>query len=280
MDPMELTVAQEDVYLLLGRCMVQAQVLELALKRLLAYRSIGGTTVEEIERQLDKNFSDYKTNTLGTLVKVLLQAFLMPDGTEHPELTEPDNLTEPFFCFRFGIQMAPDQLADLSQSLGVLVTVRNDLVHHLVERYPLRTVEGCRQAKDHLKCFASMLDTHRTQFHHWLSSWRDSAKAVSEFTQSEEFENLLDGIRPDGTIDWSAAGIVAALSEAAEILSAGAWTRLDAACAWIQREAPSQIPSRYGCSTYRQVIHESRAFDVKRESDAEGCTVFLYKPAR
>lgn len=115
----------------------------------------------------------------------------------------------------------------------------------------------------------------------WAEAHDKSRELASQFMREPEFEKLLfDGIHPDGTVNWEMAGIVRALRNAADSLSPGNWTPLDEAVAWIRREAPLQIPSRYKCATYRQAIHESKAFDVKRERTADGSTHFLYRSKR
>ncbi|MCV2867684.1 OST-HTH/LOTUS domain-containing protein [Defluviimonas sp. WL0002] len=63
---------------------------------------------------------------------------------------------------------------------------------------------------------------------------------------------------PNGVVDWPAAGIVRALGEAAGELSADGWAPVSEAGSWVADRHPSQVPSKYGCRSWRQVIHESR----------------------
>lgn len=64
-------------------------------------------------------------------------------------------------------------------------------------------------------------------------------------------------------MDWAAAGCVSALRQAATALAADDWASLDAAVEWIGTCHPDQTPEKYGCRTWRQVIHKSRRFELR-----------------
>lgn len=84
---------------------------------------------------------------------------------------------------------------------------------------------------------------------------------------------LVDGIAPDGQVHWPMSGIVSSLREAEVALAQGGqdgWTVLNAAIAWQRQHAPEQTPKRYGCSSWRQVLHESGQFEVRKQAPAEG----------
>ena len=270
MEANDLEMLQREVQRRLGGCLVQVQLVERLMKRMLALRSVGGT-IEEIENQLATRHLDYKTNTLGTLVKEFLTAYVLSEGREAPAIPEPKDLTTPVFHMRVGLQLPEDRMLDLNESLARLVAVRNDAVHHLVDLFPLWTVDGCQQASTYLDEFSKLIGKHSKQLNEWAERHDRSRKEIAGYFQSPDFlDNLIDGIRPDGQVEWAVAGIVNALSEAGNHLAKEGWTRLIDAIAWIQKERPEQIPSRYACSSYRQVIHESRAFEVQKRIDVVG----------
>lgn len=273
----ELNAAREGLYRWLGRCLVQVQGIEMRLKQLLASRSFGGT-VEEIEEQLATRHLDYATNTLGTLVKLVTTDFLLAEGQESALISDEPDVTAPTLRVRYSITMDPERLAAMRQELAELVTWRNDTVHHLATLYPLNTAQGCRQAQEYLENFSGKLDNHRQEIESWVSGFVDAHAYQVQLMNSPEYRDMLfDGIFPDGSVQWDVSGIVRALSNAASTRAKGVWMPLDEAIAWIRREAPTQIPSRYKCSTYRQVIHESRAFEVRREPGADGRMVLFYR---
>lgn len=278
MEDIELRAAQDDVHLRLGKCLVQIQAVEYMLKRLLAVRSFGGA-IDTLEKQLATRHEDYKTNTLGTLVKELLMVFALPQGKEPPPAKEDPNCDKPQFYFRRSMQFPEEKLADISQSLGNLVALRNNVVHHLLELHPLRTIEGCQQAVRYLEGFASLTAHHRKQLEEWAEVHDKATLMMSEFMQSPAYMDMvLDGILPDGTVDWAGSGIARGLRDATTALSAGQWTRLEDAIAWLVANHPRQTPSRYGCKTYRQAISRSQAFEVEKRAIADGRTAVFFKP--
>lgn len=56
---------------------------------------------------------------------------------------------------------------------------------------------------------------------------------------------------------------VRALREAASELAVDGWTSVAEAGRWISKRHPEQLPAKYGCSSWRQVLHESRLFELR-----------------
>jgi hypothetical protein len=80
---------------------------------------------------------------------------------------------------------------------------------------------------------------------------------------------MVNGIAPDGTFHWPHTGIVRVLREAAEGRAKAGWLRLDEARAWIGERHPEQVPEKYGCTTWPQVLSESGCFRLEyRDGDA------------
>lgn len=95
--------------------------------------------------------------------------------------------------------------------------------------------------------------------------------------QSDTFRDLvIQGIAPDGSVDWPASGIVRALREASVELAVEGWTPVAAAGRWITQWYPDQRPARYGRASWRQVLHESRLFEL-RYRDVDGQRAAWYR---
>lgn len=78
---------------------------------------------------------------------------------------------------------------------------------------------------------------------------------------------------------WPAAGIVRALREAASELAVDGWTPVAAASRWIMERSPDQQPNKYGCASWRQVLHESRLFELRyRDVDGERAAWYRVRP--
>jgi hypothetical protein len=209
----DVNVQRESLFRLLGKCLVQTQAVELLLKRLLAVRTFGGT-VEELEVQLAARHADYKTNTLGTLVKEVLGSYLVSESYERPEAPEPPPSSRIYVHFHHVLTMSDERLVEMRQLFTVLVSTRNDTVHHLAELFPLRTAEGLKQALEFLSGFEKCLDEVWAEVKAWAESHDKARVLAGRFMREPEFENLLfDGIYPDGAVNWEVAGIVRALRQ-------------------------------------------------------------------
>lgn len=273
----EPDVGLSALYSSLGKNLVRVQALELLLKRLLASRSFGGT-VEDIETWMSKRHADYATNTLGTLVNELLAVYLVPDSYVAEEAPDPPTDEQIYFRFESVVTMESERLLEMRTLFKGLVATRNDIVHHLAELFPLKTLDGCREASVFLANFESNLRRAGEELRGWAETRDKAVRLHAEVIKSPEFNNyLIDGILPDGTVHWEISGIVRALRDAAKSRPAGSWMSLEDAIAWIRCQAPLQVPSRYGCATYRQAIHKSQAFEVKRETRTDYSTVLLYR---
>ena len=75
----------------------------------------------------------------------------------------------------------------------------------------------------------------------------------------------------------SAASPARALREAAAELAVEGWTPVASAGRWIVERLPEHLPAKYGCSSWRQVVHESRLFEL-RYRDVGGQRAAWYRP--
>lgn len=83
------------------------------------------------------------------------------------------------------------------------------------------------------------------------------------FFRFDNFESLLPHeTYPNLSVPWAVSGIVQGLRDAEAELAAGDWTSLDSAVEWMRRYDFEQVPRRYGCSSWYQVLRASKQFDV------------------
>jgi hypothetical protein len=263
--------SQQDVQRLLGRCLLRLQQYEGLLKALLARHHIAGPS-SELEAIRQANADRFGTSTLGLLIGELFSTVLVPRGTERPVLpSEGASEMEASIGIRFGIEMEPEDHASLKASLKTFVDLRNDLVHHLLERFDLWTDEGCVNAVGHLETAYEAIDRHDQQLREWCQNFDESSQQVGAWLMSDEARDfLVNGIDPNGTVSWPDAGISRVLREAWQSQAANDWMRLDDAVAWITRHHPAQVPARYGCKSWREVVSKSRIFTQERRLAADG----------
>jgi len=133
--------------------------------------------------------------------------------------------------------------------------------------------EGCVSAAAALDHSYGAIDRRFIELRDWYKGMLDLHQAVGVMLADPEVQDrLVSGMGSDGIgLDSRAAEVVELLRRAETELSRDWWTLLDEAGAFILRLAPEQSSRRYGSSTWRQVLHESRpAFAVRRASARPG----------
>jgi hypothetical protein len=258
---------QREVQRLLGRCLLRLQQYERLLKALVAHHELAGP-MHSLEGLRDARIQDAATKTLGTLIGRFLDDYLVTEGSEREILGDNTPSDVISFGFRMNLQMTADDHARTRDSLKELVDLRNGLVHHFIEQYDLWQVDGCAAAREYLLTCYARIDGHYEQLRSWAEHMEQARQLAASFMQSSAYHDLVvNGIAPDGIVDWGAAGCVSALREAIRALAVDGWASVDAAADWISAQYPDQTPEKYGCRTWRQVIHESRRFDLRYRNE-------------
>lgn len=262
----------------LGRCLLMLQKYEHLVKALVIYQGFAGA-ITETASILKARDAGVASKTLGALVRELVGGYLVSNVDEE---AKPDRPPESFVgihvSFRARLQMTPDDLQRTEAGMRDLVALRNHLVHHFIRQHDLRTIEGCRGAKDALYESEIRVERELEQVKVWVQDMFECLRAHACHLQSKEFEDwLVDGIAPDGSVDWNRAGVVRELLKAARAISSDTWAPVHAAAHWIAERFPEQQPAKYGCRSWREVIDRSRRFELSyREIDGE--RVACYRP--
>lgn len=271
---------QREVQRKLGRCLIRLQQYESLMKALLAHHQLSGTS-DQLKANRDKRVEEFSRQSLGQLVGSLTSSYLAVENTASEETPAPDNGPEghlPWLSIRLSLSMTPERHAETEADLRELVTLRNELVHHLLEKYDIWSLDGCQAATAYLDAAYERINAAHQTLAEWARSMEDAGQHVAALAASRAFHDLLfDGIAPDGAIDWETTRIVALLREAETTASKDGWTRLDQAMAAIRVAHPDVTPGRYDCRTWREVLHVSKVFAVRREKSTEsgeGFTLF------
>ncbi len=266
-----LQALQHEVQRLLGRCLLRLQQYEHLIKAIVAHHEIAGPA-HALESIRAARVANTASKTLGALVGNLLGSYVVTDDVGAPaEVTAnaPDNVIS--FGMRMHLSLSAEDYSRTQDDLKELVSLRNNLVHHFIDHHDLWSLDGCRGAQDALVAAYSRIDQHFEQLRGWAEHMDQARRLTAEFVQSDAFHDLVvNGIAPDGVVDWPAAGIVRALREAAGELAVEGWAPVTLAGRWITERHPDQLPAKYGCSSWRQVVHESRLFELRyREVDGQ-----------
>ena len=269
---------QRDVQRKLGRCLLRLQQYEILLKALVAHSDIAGSPTE-LQAVRDAQVASAHKKTLGTLVGMLTERHLALaddcDSTEDP----PQDDSGLWFQFRFRVGLDASQHTATIAALKELVDLRNELVHHFLQRFNIWEQQGCIDADAYLDTSYETIDGHYLTLRGWAQTLEEARSYMAAFMKTSTFEDLLvNGIAPDGSVDWIASGAVRCLREAESRFMVDGWTQLNTATSWIRAEYPDQLPQRYGCGSWRQVIHESQQFDIRKVQNKEqGCSEVWYR---
>ena len=255
--------------------MLRVQQYERLLKTLVAGMVVKGP-VERFQAVQDQKLADMRNKTLGTLVGTFTGVHLtaalsdVEVGPDDGTSSGGQSADVPWASVRFNISMSPERYAQTKDGLAELVALRNDLVHHLIERFDISDENGCRAATTHLESCYEQIDGQFERLKDWATSLEETRALMSSYLQSKSFEDMvLHGINPDGSVCWPRSTIVECLRRAETACQTDGWTSLDAAIGYIAKENRDQVPSRYGCTTWRQVLMKSGQFELRNEAGSD-----------
>ncbi|KQV96216.1 OST-HTH/LOTUS domain-containing protein [Pelomonas sp. Root1237] len=275
----------------LGGCLLRLQQYERLLKAMVANMDLAGEP-DQLQAVRDERVAGVQKTTLGGLVSLLTGNYLSAESGSAPAESDATNRSSStlWFSFQQRMVMSADRYEAIKAELKVLVDLRNELVHHLLERFDLGQLDRSEAAVAYLDQSRAIIDKHYQTLRTWAEQMDHVRAFAASFMDSPAFkEMLIDGIAPDGQVHWPISGIVSSLREAEQGLATssgvGSWIELNAAIAWIGKHHPDQTPKRYGCSSWRQVLHECRLFEVKKQAPTEGVnsthgTVVCYRSRR
>lgn len=278
-DSTRLAELQRAVQHKLGGCIWRLQQYERLLKAMVANTELAGEPAQ-LQALRDAQLASVHKTTLGGLVSLFTGGYLRAEDESAPAQGTDDNKTPGdrfWFSFQQRMEMTAERLEAITAELKELVDLRNELVHHLLERFDLGQLDCCEAAVAYLDASRATIDQHYQTLRTWAEHMDRARALAASFMNSDAFKDLLiDGIALDGHVHWPMSGIVSSLREAEQALAPMGgqthWIELNAAIAWIARQHPDQTPKRYGCSSWRQVLHESREFEVMKKTPAPAPT--------
>lgn len=260
----ELRTLQQDVQRLLGRCMLRLQQYERLIKAMVADHKFSGQ-MDALEQIKSEQIDATASKTLGTLVGDLIGSYVVAGEISPPEAAttnSPENVN----CFAMQMTLGlPDaDFVRVKRELREMVLLRNNLVHHFIDQHDISSSDGCRGAKDALVTAYNRIDQHFGQLREWAEDMEKMRQMMSEILQSEQFKDVfVNGIAADGKVNWDASGVVNALREAFGALVVDGWAPVDEAGKWIAKRCPELLPARYGCLSWRQVVHNASILELR-----------------
>lgn len=272
-DNTRLAELQRAVQHKLGGCIWRLQQYERLLKAMVANTDLAGEPAQ-LQAVREAQVASVHKTTLGGLVSLFTGGYLRAEDESAPVAENADKSPGDrlWFSFQQRKVMSAERHAAITAELNELKDLRNELVHHLLERFDLGQLDHCEAAVAYLDDSRATIDRHYQTLRSWAEQMDNVRALAASVMNSDAFKDMfIDGIAPDGQVHWTMSGIVSSLREAEQVLaplgSQAHWVELNAAIAWINRQHPDQTPKRYGCSSWRQVLHESGEFEVMKKPE-------------
>ncbi len=163
----ELTDAQHLIQQALGRCLLRIQQYEKLLKRVVAHIDVEGSAEAFSRLQQDK-VDAVQTKTLGQLVRFLTDDYMVASEPAEADVTQTDQAG--WFRFQSRMLLAEERYQETKSALSKLVSLRNLLVHHFIDRFDLWSLDGCREAQAFLQESFELVAGHHLELIEWATS--------------------------------------------------------------------------------------------------------------
>lgn len=276
-DPQEPDYAepQRQVQRWLGRCMLSLQQSERLLKALLhdagatavhSGREGEGAAAFEVSRAFDKKC--LASMTLGGLVTAFFGDVVADSAApsdQRKACVLPDDRLSMQYSFRWSVP--PQTFEALQTSMREMVALRNQWVHHLVDRFNLTSLDGCAQALEDLQRGYEKAERFRLELQGIAKGMVEAREYVAAFLASPQGQGALF----HGKVPVESSPLLGALRDA--VLGADpaddGTVLLSDVLEKLHSLHPNEKPQSYGYASWPQVIHESRCFGMVRR-DPEG----------
>lgn len=259
-------VAQLEMQRHFGRCLLRLQQYERLLKIMVATTSISGHP-KQLAAVQAQQVDEVRGLTLGALLRLFTQDYLVDNEEQIGASEAPDPcVTQRAGIVNFKISSAMSMSSkDYKQTVEAMTELRdmrNELVHHFIERFDIADEADCRAGTQHLQSCYARIDGHLQQLSSWAKTREDARRLALSFIESKEFESLLvHGVATE--TDSTSPAILDWLRSAEEACSVNGWTYIVEAVAHICRAHGTQSPSLYGSSTWRKLLEKSGQFETK-----------------
>lgn len=259
---------QRQVQRWLGRCMLSLQQSERLLKALLAEQEVllvcdpQASSAYEVKRRFSAE--KLKLKTLGGLVTDFCGGIVSAADDTRKRLDAPEGKMS--IAWHYTLKVDSDQWTAIEGGMREMVALRNDCVHHLVERFDLCSMDGCKAAQDFLEHAYEKAEFFREQIRSYAHTIMEARDALKELPLQE----LLLG-KP---LPLQNTSILAALESVFEGFTqdAAGTVAWNAVLESMQQQYPEELPEAYGYQSWPHLIDASGVLKMVRKS-AEGVKV-------
>lgn len=254
----------DEVLQKIGRNLVLFQQVEALLKYLLVYGYFRGPTSDLAGAYRRKQASLHR-QTMGQLVGQMTDEFLSDAGDERDL---PADGHAGWMSFSFKMQGDPAVYERVRADMELMVSERNNLVHHFSQRWDLSSTSSMLAAATALDEQHARIAPIRERLKTFGDTMQKSRKALAEFMATDMAKRTLEMLwlrgsplvevlreisikacRPDGWMPLAAAGHLA-------------WQQLP--------EDIALMSARYGHKTLKRLLLATELFDVQDEATEKG----------
>jgi hypothetical protein len=261
----------DDVLRKVGRNVVLFQQLEQLLKFIVANGSLSGFA-SELKTLKKEQENKVNKQTMGTLFGQYVENSNPELGTQS---TEPEEIDEAYFSFSFRIECDDDYYESRKEALSKLVSERNDLIHHLLPRFDMKSAEICRALGKELDDQSDQIRLDINRLKATAKSLNDGRKEMAAYFQSEEGRKELE------LSFLRQSRLVLMLGDIATQMSReDGWALISSAGHLIKEHAPEeldQMKENHGYSSLKKLIQASEIFDIHEEATPKGGARILYR---
>lgn len=181
---------QQEVQRELGRALLRFQQLEKALKALVVGRFLSAAP-ENLKKGLEGRTVEVMGSPLGWLKDELLEKYVRPQGVEVDEREIDKAAAKGHLAFRHQLSIPHADHNRLKEHLTAVHARRNQVVHHFLDSFDLKTSEGCSDAQVYLAETHGLLDVNQKEileFAEWVAGVQG---ILAGFMKTPEFRDAL-----------------------------------------------------------------------------------------
>lgn len=267
----ELSALKDELFRKVGRNLINYQTIEQLLKQLILSSRISGpiSQLEEIQKQKSE---EVKVQTMGVLVGQLIEnTYQAPKASsnEQAEIKETHLSTSIYF------DVSDDVLESRRADLKKIIDTRNNLVHHLLPRLDLNSIESCLAISRELD---EQREEQSKEIDILISLIKQMGNTIKEYA---DFMSTEEGYRRFELGILQQSSVIGMLLELSETQSRpDGWTVLDNSTRYIKNNLADElakIKKYYGCKTMKSLVITSEVFDILEEATKKGGTRVLYR---
>jgi len=267
----ELSSIKDELFRKVGRNLINYQTIEQLLKQLILSSRISGpiSQLEEIRKQKSE---EVKVQTMGTLAGQFIEnTYQAPKASSNQQA----EIKETHLSTSFYFDVSDDVLESRKADLKKITDARNNLVHHLLPRLDLNSIESCLAISRELD---EQREEQSKEIEHLISLIKQIGNSMKEYT---EFLKSDEGYKLFELRHLQQSKVVGMLLELSETQSRpDGWTVLDNSTRYIKNNLADdlvKIKQYEGCKTMKSLVITSELFDIVEESTKKGGTRVLYR---